>query len=364
MVTRARSATGAVTPSVGLTARPLPWLVDPLRRALTHTRGHALLLRGPQGVGQLSMAFSLAQAWLCESPAETRPDGLACGACPACHLVEERTHPDLRVIVPEALRVEVGLDAEESPSGEDGKRKPSKEIRVEQVRTALEFAALTASRGGMKVMVIHPAETLNAVAANALLKTLEEPPGDMRFVLSCGAADQLLPTIRSRCQDLTLSAPEPAQALAWLSAQGVGETSALLDASGRQPVHALSLAALGLDGAVWKAFPGVVTGQPLPVANAWTVPLLVDALLKLCHDSLCVSVGAPPRYFTEGSVPTAPVERLTAWAAELRKASARADHPWNLGLAVEAHLQRARDVFASAEGGPSRRAPVRTGGGR
>ena len=81
-----------------------------------------------------------------------------------------------------------------------GKKKPSKEIRVEAIRAAIAFATTTSARGRGKVVVVHPAERMNAVAANAFLKTLEEPAGDARFLLCSAAPDSLLPTIRSRCQ--------------------------------------------------------------------------------------------------------------------------------------------------------------------
>ncbi len=361
MVTRARSGTENLPRFAGAQTAALPWLVKPLQEALTTAQGHALLVRGPQGVGQLSFALALAQAWLCETDASEREGGLACGRCSACHLVDERTHPDLMIVVPETLRGELGLDGDEggSASDDDGKkRKPSREIRVEQIRTALDFAALTASRGNRKVLVLHPAEALNTVAANALLKTLEEPPGAMRFVLSCGAPDQLLPTIRSRCQDWPLQAPDRAAALQWLQERGAADAEVLLDASGHQPLQALALAEQGLGGAVWREFPASVAQGVLPQTSAWTVPSLVDALQKLCHDALCVSLGAAPRYFTHATrVPQGDVWRLTAWGADLRRASSRASHPWHAPLALEALIAQAREALHT--GGPAGRGIAR-----
>ena len=133
----------------------LPWLAEPLRHTLATQQAHALLLQAPPGVGQFDFAVELARAWLCETPQDQRRvpgrEGLACGHCSSCHLVDERSHPDLRLLVPEALRAEAGLPVEEGGSdaeGEGRKRKPSREIKVDQVRAALDFAELTAGRAG------------------------------------------------------------------------------------------------------------------------------------------------------------------------------------------------------------------------
>lgn len=321
---------------------PLPWLDDALAQALATQRAHALLVHGPEGVGQLDFALGLAKAWLCETPQGERDRGLACGRCAGCHLVDERSHPDLRLVVPEAMRAEAGLPGDDAGSDEDGKkRKPSREIKVDQIRTALEFAELTSGRASHKVLVIHPAEAINPIAANALLKTLEEP-GALRFVLASGAAQALLPTIRSRCQALRLQMPPREAALAWLAAQGVADAAVLLDAAGGQPQAALALHAAGLDAAAWRQFPTwAAQGQSQPVA-AWPLPLLVDALAKLCHDRALVSLGLPARYFPHGEVRPGDVEALARQAAELRLRSRVSDHPFSAALAAEALMLQAR----------------------
>ncbi|HEY9022955.1 MAG TPA: DNA polymerase III subunit delta', partial [Burkholderiaceae bacterium] len=182
-------------------AIPLPWLAEPLQRALREQRSHALLVHGPSGVGQFELALGLAQGWLCEAAEDGAPR--PCGRCAACHLVRARSHPDLLVLVPEALRAALGWEPDgDADDGSDkaSKAKPSKDIKVEAVRAAVAFAQTTSARGRGKVVVLHPAERMNGISANTLLKTLEEPPGAARFVLSSAAPDALLPTIRSRCQ--------------------------------------------------------------------------------------------------------------------------------------------------------------------
>ncbi|MBC7955131.1 MAG: DNA polymerase III subunit delta', partial [Cytophagales bacterium] len=92
---------------------PLPWLATPLHEALRTQRGHALLIHGPQGIGQFELALTLAQAWLCE----TNPTQQPCGTCASCRLVQAHSHPDLLVLLPEALRESLGWGATDD-SGE------------------------------------------------------------------------------------------------------------------------------------------------------------------------------------------------------------------------------------------------------
>src|SRR5690606_14936417 len=117
---------------------------------------------------------------------------------------------------------------------DDKKRKPSREIRVDAMRDAVEFTQRTSARGRGKAVLVYPAEQMNAITANALLKTLEEPPGDVRFVLASESAHQLLPTIRSRCLIHTMVWPEEGAMREWLQAQGLDAAAAeaFLQASG------------------------------------------------------------------------------------------------------------------------------------
>lgn len=330
-------------------ALPLPWLADALQHGLA-SKAHALLVHGPQGIGQFELATTLAQGWLCEAPVEPRP----CSRCAGCQLVRARSHPDLLVLLPEALRESLGWavsgEAGEAGAGEKAtKAKPSKEIKVDAVRAAVAFAQTTSARGRGKVLVVHPAESLNAVAANTLLKTLEEPPGDARFLLSCAAPDALLPTIRSRCQSLSLRLPSQADATAWLSRQGVADATTLLVACGGQPLTARQWAGEGLDAALWRRVPSMVAAGQSAAFTGWPVPRLVETLQKLCHDAISVTAGAAPRYFPADVVPAgSSLGALTRWSKELARIAADEDHPWSAGLLVEALVASARSAHAAS----------------
>lgn len=328
-------------------ALPLPWLSAPLERVLATQRGHALLIHGPQGVGQFELAITLAQAWLCETAGERKP----CGSCASCKLVQSRSHPDLLVLLPEALRDALGWgSAEEGESGGEekaGKRKPSKEVRVDEVRQAIAFAQTTSARGRGKVVVIHPAERMNGVSANALLKTLEEPPGNARLLLSCAAPDSLLPTIRSRCQATTLPLPDPALAARWLADHSVAQPEVLLAATGGQPQDALQWSQEGVDAKTWLALPQQLARGEVGNLAAWPLPRVVDMLQKLCHDAMRLAAGGEPRYFPRQSLPAAPsLPALSAWARELGRNARQAEHPWNAGLMVESLTLQARRALA------------------
>jgi len=191
---------------------------------------HGLLFKGTKGIGKFDLAMNFAQSLLCRQPDEA---GFACGQCPSCHWFSQGSHPDFRLLQPEAL----SLDGEETESG----KKPSKQISVDQVRGLAEFSGMSAHQGGRRVVVIHPAEAMNTNAANALLKNLEEPPQGLLFILVSHKPQQLLPTILSRCLSFALPAPDTVSATRWLAQQGVKNPVEALAASGFAPLQAVQL---------------------------------------------------------------------------------------------------------------------------
>jgi len=337
----------------------LPWLATPLRRTLETQRAHALLIHGPGGVGQFELALALAKAWLCEATDRPRVDR-PCGRCASCKLHAAHSHPDLLVLVPEALREALGWDVggnEGEEVGESGKRKPSKEIRVEAVRAAIAFATTTSARGRGKVVVVHPAERLNDVAANAFLKTLEEPAGDARFLLCSAAPDSLLPTIRSRCQQVVLPVPTTADAEAWLARRGIAQPGVLLAASGGQPQQALDLAER-IDAAAWLALPRRIAAGDATALQGWGLAAAIDALQKICHDAAALACGGAPRYFPkERVVGEADLDALLRWSRELARVAAEAEHPWSVDLAIESLVGQGREALKT----PRSRARSREG---
>ncbi|MGE0350410.1 DNA polymerase III subunit delta' [Hydrogenophaga sp.] len=330
-----------------------PWLQEQLRGLLAQ-RGHALLLAGPSGLGQYELALALARAWLCEQPTA---DG-ACGVCGSCHAIDVRTHADLCVLMPETLSLELGwpLDEGAQKDIDDKKRKASKLIRVEAARVAVAFTQFTRSGGRTKVILVHPAERMNVESANTLLKTLEEPVGEVRFVLATEAAHQLLPTIRSRCQSHAMLWPSGSDALDWLvqqaSAQGkpAGREQAAvwLQAAGGRPDDALAWAATGLQGATWAQLPQALARGDWGTLAGWPPAQQLAVLQKLCHDLMARASGAPARFFPAEQLPPAPRwSALAQWSRELMSAARTVEHPYNAGLTQEAWAARTRQVLAS-----------------
>lgn len=318
-----------------------PWILRQLQALLTQ-RGHAWLLHGPSGLGQYRLGLELARAWLCEQPTGQG----ACGQCGSCHAIEVRTHADLAVLMPETVMIDLGWPLSEKAQADidDKKRKASREIRVEAMRDAVEFAQRTSARGRGKVVLVYPAERMNHVTANALLKTLEEPPGELKFVLATEAAHQLLPTIRSRCLGHTMVWPETAEALAWLQAQDVkpADAPALLRAAGGRPDDALQHARAGLDPKVWALLPKAVARGDGTALASWAPAHAVDALQKLCHDLMAVQQQAAPRFFAPEDLPAAvSPQGLSDWSRELARTARTVEHPFNAGLMLEALVSQA-----------------------
>ena len=324
-----------------------PWMLAQCK-ALLAQRGHAWLLAGPSGLGQYDLALALVRAWLCEQPSALG----ACGQCGSCHAIDVHTHADLCVLMPETVMLDLGWPLSEAAQSDidDKKRKASKEIRVEAMREAVEFSQRTSARGRGKAVLVFPAERMNLVTANALLKTLEEPPGDVRFVLASDAAYQLLPTIRSRCLAHTMIWPSADASLAWLLERGLNTQQArvMLQAAGGRPQDALQLFEAKADAQAWVLLPKAIASGDLGVFKDWSAPQVVNALQKLCHDMLALKVGADTRFFDAAALPAGgSIACLTEWANDLAASKRTAEHPFNVGLMMEALVSQAQNALNS-----------------
>lgn len=341
-----------------------PWQTDDWSR-LQQLRAHwphALLLHGEAGIGKLKFAQHLAQGLLCEAP---QASGEPCGQCAACRWFSQGNHPDYRAVVPEALAGLVGASdpgsTEEKADADEGKktRVPSKEIKIEQVRALLDFCGVGSHRGGLRVVLLYPAEALNVAASNALLKTLEEPPSGVVFLMVSARVDRLLPTIISRCRQWPMSLPQPASAIAWLEAQGVGDPAALLAEAGGAPLNALALAsdenrplrdftlAQLAAGPNCDAFACGENLQKLPV------PTVLGWLQRWLYDLLAQRTAGRPRYFPnaakalERCARQADAAALASYMKTVTRQRAVENHPLNARLVFEELFIGYRDVFAT-----------------
>lgn len=206
---------------------PLPWQRQQMDRlAEQHRQGrlpHALLLAGPEGIGKTWFAAAVSAGLLCSEARQMQP----CGRCDACQQAMAGSHGDQRW-------VEVLAD------------KDKKAIGIDQVRDAITFVQKTAGYGQRKVLVVNPAEKMTVAAANALLKTLEEPSADTLLILVSHQPWLLPITVRSRCQQWAMPSPEDDQLRRWLTDAGVA-TEALDDLirlGGGRPLSALAMADL------------------------------------------------------------------------------------------------------------------------
>lgn len=317
---------------------------------------HALLLLGQRGIGKFELAREFAASLLCEQPAG---DGRACGQCLPCNWYGQGNHPDFRLLQPDAL-------AEEAEA-EEGKKKASQQITIDQVRGLDEFLNVGTHRGGLRIVIINPAEAMNRATANALLKTLEEPLPSTLFLLISSDTMRLLPTIRSRCQSVPVPLPSPARAEAVLAERGVADAKRWLALAGGAPLLALEWAATGQGDWLEILTRRLAAGkavEPLSLAgeldkavkeSKGRVPLkaVVDGLQKWLVDLMLASNGLTVRYFLPQAATIAnlaamiPPARLLRSYRALAASRREAEQPLNARLFLEGLFLDYRALFAS-----------------
>ena len=308
-----------------------PWLKEPASR-LRAQRGklpHALLIHGPRGVGKLALAEYLTQALLCESG-----DEAPCGHCAGCRWLKAGSHPDYRRVEPESLARPVEPEegeAEAAPAASSRGAKPSTEIKVDQIRGLDSFLTVKSHRDGRRVALVQPAEDMNPNAANALLKSLEEPPGAALFILVSHRPSWLLATIRSRCVSFPVGIPEPESATRWLADQGVQAPEAWLAFASGAPLRALGLASEA-EGAhklsLWKALEARDLELLGSVQDRDQLEALAEVLQKFALDRALASFAGRGKYGAKAR----PSANGAAWLSFARKMGRNrrlAGHPLN-----------------------------------
>jgi DNA polymerase III subunit delta' len=306
---------------------------------------HALLMRGRLGIGKHDFAISLSHALLCQQLNDKQQ---ACGVCASCQWLKEGAHPDFKLIAPE----------EESPGEGNTKKKGSKksQITVAQIRQLYDYLSLSTHQvGGLRIILISPAETLNLASANALLKMLEEPPTNTIFILVTSQPQRLLPTIISRCQVLDLPIPSTQDAIEWLKSQGVEKPDIALQYAGGAPLAAVRFAEQLADND--KIIKHLALGSRLdpfistPLLTALGMERALDVIQKWTFDLLSYRLVQELRYHGQ-YVNTLQVlcksvnlSGLLRFQRSLDDAKRTANHPLNNEMQLENILLQYTRVF-------------------
>ncbi len=311
-----------------------PWLsseIDALAAAYAADRmPHALLIHEAPGAGGDWLALWTAQLVLC-----LHPDKAPCAVCLSCRRVAAGQHPDFTSLRP---------------------LEDSKQIRIEQVRELGQELALTSHQGSYKVALLSPADGLNRFAANALLKTLEEPPARTLLMLVATQPSRLPATILSRCQRIRVRAPIRSEAMAWLqSARGPGDWEAVLDVLGEAPMLAAEIepqAVVQIGTEMERALDEAVSGSSDPVATAerWSrseLPLRLRCFENWLTDQIREQAGGDGHFMEVGAGAHLPPSRTVLNIRQLfdvldgvRDLRSALDAPLNRGLALESLLRR------------------------
>lgn len=269
----------------------LPWQRQAAKDLIVQRASwpHALLIHGAPGIGKTALALHLAQALLCEAlPEEGESAHTPCGVCAGCRYAIAGQHPDLMRIERVVIDPDTGL------------LETVDTIAIDRVRALIDFVQLTSHRQRAKVAVIAPAERMNVAAANALLKTLEEPPPDSYLILVSAHPGQLMPTIVSRCRLVAAPQPSPAQARAWLDDHGVAQAELVLAQAAGSPLAALA-----------HADPGIQAER-----RAWVAALSTPD--RLAIDSLAARIDAGGKDERKPRLALA-IDWMIAWCADLAR---------------------------------------------
>jgi DNA polymerase III subunit delta' len=317
-----------------LNINDLPWLKPPkalLCAAHAAQRlAHALLIHEARGAGGHALALWAAQLVLC-----TDASRAPCGVCLGCRRAASSQHPDLRVLQP---------------------IEDSRQIRIEQVRELIADLALTSHQGGYKVAIVSPADVLNRNAANALLKSLEEPTPRTLLILVTTQPSRLPATVLSRCQKIAIRAPARAEAVSWLQGvRGPGEWGAVLDTLGGAPLWAAevdpqSVAQFAAETRRVLEDTGAARADPLVTAERWwrtDLPLRLLCIENWLTDRIRshfagagFSVEMATSMHLQRDTQVSNIARLFGLVDAVQELKSSLETPINRSLALESLLRR------------------------
>ena len=244
---------------------------DLLNRKKSNQLPHAILLNGVEGLGKQYFAQGFAELLLCQTG-----NLHACGTCSSCHLLAANNHPDLIIVQPE---------------------ENSKMIKIEQIRNLVTQLNQTSHQGGYKIAIINQAELLNIAASNSLLKTLEEPSTNVIIILVTSHPAALAITIRSRCQVVTIRAPDAVLAQQWLSEKTQDNPQLLLALTENAPCRALKIQEEGRLQQRQEFFQylqntKITTAQIAEQFLTWDLKFLVLTLMYLTSDIIKIKLAS------------------------------------------------------------------------
>lgn len=285
-----------------------PWLKESFHQLINNPIPNSLLIYGEKDIGKLNLAIYIANYLICENSNDNGP----CHHCNACNWFLRANHPDFFAILPEdsyhLLPFDVDEENLQKSTSED--KKPSKYIRIDQVRDVISVNELGSYRGGKRVILIYPVESMRMEAANSLLKSLEEPNSKVIYLLVTHQLDGILPTIRSRCRLLGVPKPPVDISLDWLSSQeqfqkiAREELKKLFFEVGRSPLKLIS-------PSKFKPFNSKVILDELSREGVLVHRYIVESLSqfelkdiltclqKWCIDLYMVYPGLEPRYYPQ-----------------------------------------------------------------
>lgn len=311
---------------------------------------NGILVYGSRGIGTFDLVQAFARSLLCTQP---NADGTPCGRCRGCHLTKAGTHPDIRYVVSEAESLPREIPFVPPENAASDRKTVYREILIHQTRALTDFLNLKSHEGGVRIVLVYPADRIRAEAAASLLKNLEEPPENTIFMLVADEIDRVLPTIRSRCRLIRAAAPTYEQAVHWLESQGVDNARQRLIEAGGMPLAVFEEdARFRLSNEVRgrfldylckgrEALPALATNI---VDKDVTLSAAALFLSRWAWDLASAKVGAEVRYFPDYAqeiyeiAQAADPAGLYTWINSVRDVRRVSDHPLNARTIIEALL--------------------------